>query len=94
MRLTRTFLANRDVAIRVFSFARFNRRLSARHKVWATHHSDASRDYLLHGVNAGLVALVKCPLSDPFSSDEPGVRQNPQVLACSGLANAELPGNQ
>src|SRR5262245_19878725 len=48
----------------------------------------------LHGVDAGLVPLVERPLLDPFGPEESGLRQDPQVLARGGLADAQLLGDE
>src|SRR6185369_1501375 len=44
--------------------------------------------------DALFVPLVEGPLLDPLAADEPGVREDPQMLARGRLAHAELGGDE
>src|SRR5436190_16171469 len=44
----------------------------------------------LHRRDPLLIAPVERPLLDPLGMEEPCLRQDPQVLTCSGLADTKL----
>jgi hypothetical protein len=48
------------------------------------------REIALEFADSVLVALIEYPLFDSQGSDEARLRENLQVLACSGLAHAEF----
>src|SRR5580698_117794 len=55
---------------------------------------DPAHDRLLKLPDSRLVALVKCPLLDSFSANQPCVRKNLKVFARSWLADRELLRNE
>jgi hypothetical protein len=56
--------------------------------------SESSGERLLELRNAMLVALVECPLLNPFRAQQPGLGQYSKVFACGRLADSKLGGNQ
>src|SRR5271166_3222817 len=56
--------------------------------------SNRSSDDFFNPSDTRLVSPIKCPLFDAFCAHQPCLLQNLQMLACGGLADAHLPGDE